>query len=349
MFGEININFNRFMYYNFCTLFDKGYLNRGLALYNSVLENCSEPFRFFILPLDDVAYDILDRMKLKNVILIKMADFEDEGLLKIKKERTYREYVWGLSSCLTAYVFNKFSNLDLETLAYIDSDMFFYSPIKQIYNEFGDDSVMIFKHNLPEGKKEIEDRVGKYNVGMVLFRNDKNGRDCLEWWHQSCREWCYEIAEPTRYADQKYLDYFEEKFSGVCVSENKGANLAGWCIKNYKGKITEKNNNTFIDGDKLVFFHFSGFSIYYPPSLILPNGPQTAYNFFYPSIVKKLIYNKYIKAVYKAMKQIRTIEPNFAMGMSPRPSFSAQLKEFIFPVGIQMAKNFIKSILKSFA
>lgn len=73
------------MNHNFCTLFDKNYLYKGLALYNSLKKNC-ENFKLFILCMDDVTYSLLHKINLENVELISLKEFEDEELaLKMKE------------------------------------------------------------------------------------------------------------------------------------------------------------------------------------------------------------------------------------------------------------------------
>jgi hypothetical protein len=93
-------------------------------------------------------------------------------------------------------------------------------------------------------------------LALMSFRNDRNGRNCLEWYKEKCIEWCYDFYEEGKFADQKYLDYFSEYFGGVIELKNKGLNLAPWNIDNYH--ITIKNNQIMVDDEILIFYHFHG-------------------------------------------------------------------------------------------
>lgn len=323
----------------YCTLFDKGYLNKGLALHLSLVKHSSGPFRHFILCLDDTTYDILSRLQLPSASLIRIDEFEDDELRAVKASRTIKEYYWSLSPSLPTYVLKKHPEIDMIT--YLDSDLFFFSSPEPIFQAFGDSSVLIIPHNLPPGKKQKEKDVGAFNVGLLIFRNDTDGRACLEWWRQRCNEWCYEIVEPTRFGDQKYLDYFPEKFRGVKILTHHGADLAGWNIKNFEGKIAQKGGQIMIDGDPLIFFHFSSFQIYDPPSRWLPDGPAGNYHYFQPGIKKQLIYQPYTKAIQEAVKLIRTVDPQFSHGAVPRPGLLQQIQA----IPLRYAKDLIRCLL----
>ncbi|PIR44395.1 glycosyl transferase, partial [Candidatus Wolfebacteria bacterium CG10_big_fil_rev_8_21_14_0_10_31_9] len=79
------------MNYYFCTLFNKNYFYKGLAMYFS-LRNNLENFTLWILCMDEDTYNLLNQMQLPNIKLIALKDFETDDLKKVKKERTIAEY-----------------------------------------------------------------------------------------------------------------------------------------------------------------------------------------------------------------------------------------------------------------
>jgi len=298
------------MKYNFCTLFDKNYLYRGLALYNSLLKHCPD-FKLWILCMDDIAYNLLNKMNLYNVELISLKEFENQELLKIKNTRTAVEYCWTCTSSLLYYLLKKYS--DLKMLAYLDSDMYFYSSPQPIYDEMGDKSIMIIPHKLSPANKQLETTSGKYNVGMLIFKNNKDGINCLGWWKDKCIDWCYNYYDKGRYGDQLYLNDWPEKFSGVCVLKHKGTDIAPWNVSQYK--VKKINNQILIDNEPLIFYHFHSLKIYSNLKFRLFGAsykisPKT----------KKIIYRPYVKELKEIIINIRTIDSLFNYGFSPQPS-----------------------------
>src|SRR3989338_7978419 len=201
------------MHYNFCTLFDKNYLTRGLALYDSLLKFCPD-FKIWMLCMDSESYEMLKKLNLDKIIPLKLEEIEDEELLSVKNTRTPIEYCWMMSSSLPLYILEK---IGVDMITYLDADLYFFQPLTAIYDEFANNSIMIIPHWFPEKNKSQEKIGGIYNVGMLIFRNDKNGLECLKWWKERCIEWCYAYYEAGKLGDQVYLDVWPENFKDVCV------------------------------------------------------------------------------------------------------------------------------------
>jgi len=241
------------MYY-FCTYFDQNYLPRGLALYRSLREHCPE-FKLWVLCMDEATHEIMTHLDLPEVASITLQEFEngDDSLLSAKQNRSQVEYYFTCTPSLPLHVLNHWPEVDLIT--YLDADLFFFASPKPLFDELGADSISIIGHRFPPHLRERE-RYGIYNVGWLSFRRDENALACLQWWRERCIEWCYDREENGRFADQKYLDDWPNRFKNVVVLEHKGANLAPWNVSNYR--LYHDKSGILVDNQPLIVFHFQG-------------------------------------------------------------------------------------------
>lgn len=308
--------------YQFCTYFDKDYLFRGLALYNSLLKHCPD-FTLWVLCMDELTYQTLQNLNLKNLELIALKDFEDPQLLAAKGTRTIVEYYWTCTPSLPLFILNK--HPALMDIAYLDADMYFFGSPQPIYEGLGNKSIMIISHRYSPDLKYLEKESGIYNVGMLIFKNDENGRRCLKWWREKCLEWCYAYYDNGRYGDQMYLNDWPTRFPGVHVLEHKGADLAPWNIAQYE--ITLKDGEIFVDQDPLIFYHFHHVTIYSPTEFLTH---KALYQISSEKV--KLVYQPYIAALEEAIKTVQTVFPNFAYGFTDKPPLMKKLKKILTSV-----------------
>ena len=198
----------------FCTYFDHNYAARGLALYAS-LKKHSPSFKLFVLCLSDECHAVMTRLNLPDVELIalNMLEKEDSDLLRTKSTRTLVEYYFTCTPVLPLFIFECYAEVDI--LAYLDGDTFFFSDPEIVFEEIGDNSVSITPHRFDPSMRAKREIFGKFNVGWISFRRDKEGLSCLRWYREKCIEWCYDRVDGARYADQKYLDSFSTLFGGV--------------------------------------------------------------------------------------------------------------------------------------
>lgn len=293
------------MKYNFCTYFDKNYLYKGLTLYNSLSKVCSD-FKLWILCFDDIVIDLVGKIGLRNAELISLKEFEDEKLLSIKDTRSLVEYYWTCTPSLPLHILNRYPSLEMIT--YLDADLFFYSDPGPLYDEFGGNSILITEHRYTKNTEYNIKHRGRYNVQFLIFRNDNNAVECLNWWRERCIEWCYFRSEDGKLGDQKYLDDWTDRFKGVKVLEHKGGGLAPWNIDGYK--IKKDKNVVFVDEDPLIFYHFHQLKILSDNRYDLMEG----YRLRKEDI--DLVYYPYIKSIKEAIEKVSRIEPGFNFGFS---------------------------------
>jgi len=291
--------------FNFCTFFDKNYLFKGLALYYSLCNHCPQ-FDLWVVCFDDLTYSILKKMRIDNIHLVPLREFEDKELLRVKNFRTKTEYYWTCTPSVPFYILNR--NPQLKEIFYIDADMFFWGSPEPVHEEFNSNSILIIEHRfLNKDKKvflEASNNLGIYNVGLIGFRNDKIGLECLQWWRDHCIEWCYYRKEGNKFGDQKYLDDWPERFPKVVILQHKGVCVAPWNINNYK--ITNKKGKIILDGQELILYHFHAFQEcdWFVFDWGIGNYPLYKKNV-------RFIYTSYVRAIKQAMKEVRQIIPDF--------------------------------------
>jgi hypothetical protein len=324
---------------NFCTLFNSNYLSRGLVMYESLLKQC-ENFHLYVFAFDDKCYEFLKSQHYPHLTIISLAEFEDEDLLKIKPTRTAAEYCWTCSSSTILFSIKKFN---LPNCTYVDADMCFYANPLVLYNEMGDNSVLITAHRYSKAHDQSVSS-GKYCVQFVTFKNDERGLIVLNWWRNACIEWCYDRMEDGKFGDQKYLDDWTTRFEGVYELQHLGGGIAPWNVDQYSF-VADSNKirgTELATGKKFeaVFFHFHAARFY------ADNIAQfTILEYTLTKNVQAVFYFPYIKLISQQRKKVNAIDssfnPNGTLGKSTMQPISLSLILFFY---LRDIKKSIKNI-----
>lgn len=281
----------------FCTLFDSNYFAKGLLTIYSLLNVCPEA-KVYVLAMDNLTCDLLNREGLSQVHVVPLSEFESPDLLAAKSNRSAAEYCW---TCGSAFVYYCITTYDLPSCIYIDADLYFYSSPQILLEEIGTADVMLTEHRYtPQYNRSVLS--GKYCVQFMYFKNTTNGLHILKWWRDSCLEWCYARYEDGRFGDQKYLDDWTNRFEGVHVMRYEGGGLAPWNIQQYEmvgspSGLMVRNKHTNCRYN-VVFYHFHH----------LRNYKLNDYNEFrmgpYPisKQTKELIYLPYVKELVEVCR-----------------------------------------------
>lgn len=231
---------------HYVTLFNNVFLPQGLALHLS-MERHVRNYVLWILCVDDETHDVLTRLILPNVRLLKLSEIETSELLKVKSTRAISEYCWTLTPFAPRFVFEADSCVNRVT--YLDADLWFRKHPKPIFDEFDTSGkhVLITDHAYaPEYDQSAIS--GQFCVQFMSFTRD-GGELVRKWWEERCIEWCFAKVEEGRFGDQKYLDDWPERFSSsVHVLQDKELALAPW-------------NATRFPYTNSVFYHFHGVRI----------------------------------------------------------------------------------------
>lgn len=295
--------------FHFTTVVSMGYVYKFLAMQESLEKHCKN-YHLFALCVDREIYTVLRRLRLNNLTLLKVSDFEEGVLLEAKNNRNYHEYCWTLKPFALNYVMKV--NKDAQYFAHIDADLYFFSDPEQIIYENKEAVLFLTDHNNSENFLHCYETSGIYNTGFVCCKNDELAYEAVKWWLDKCIEKCSLIAnvEAGIYGDQRYVEKWPILFEKVHVVKTKGANVAQWNIEGFV--VNEKDGAVYVNEDKLIFHHFSGLSIISSKEFNLCTFRKLDYKPF------ELIYMPYVMNLVKQIKSVDDIFPGLDISFTDR-------------------------------
>lgn len=303
----------------FCTLFDRNYLVRGISLVESLRKHQPGAFTLFVVCLDEITRILLEKLRLDNVVTVPLHGIEqgDMGLREAKKNRSLVEYYWTLTPCIVLWLLENYREIDLIT--YVDADMFYFSSPEPLFEEMGACSVMIHEHRFSPNFAHLDmEMFGRYNVGMIVFRNDAVGLRVLKKWREQCLHWCYQKVEDGKFGDQVYLNDWPERYEKIHVLQHVGGGVAPWNHDQYA--FRSQNEQVLVDGKPLIFYHFHSL-LMFSSDIIVPVGyPQ--YNPVRQDVLELCVV-PYINSLVEGLCRMRKILSGFSFGLqsgTPVPS-----------------------------
>jgi hypothetical protein len=296
--------------HNYCTLFDCNYLIRGLALHSSLVRH-SGAARLFILCLDTPTQEALSALSLPRVELVPLSVLEDwdRELKASRSNRSAVEFYFTCKSALMRYLLAR--DPGIERLTYLDSDLFFFSDPGVVEEQVKGSTVALTPHRFPT-RLAFMRRSGDFNAGWVGVGASAEGRRFLEWWRESCIEWCRSIFEETRFGDQKYLDRVPELFRDVVSIDHPGVNAAPWNIGELLVEI--RDGGVIVNGQPLVAFHFHGmkrvFHPLYDSGLFMYRGKLT-------DAVRRGVFRPYLRELARIEERLADLPGRVRASIGP--------------------------------
>lgn len=274
---------------HYVTLFDSLFLPQGLALHKSMVRHAGD-YILWILCVDDDVHDVLARLDLPSVRLLKLSSIETPELLAVKPGRGKGEYCWTLTPFAPRFVFE--ADAEVSRVTYLDADIWFRKNPMPIFKEFDLSGmhVLITDHSYtPEYDQSATS--GQYCVQFMTFTRD-GGEVVRKWWEERCIEWCFARFEEGKFGDQKYLDDWLERFpEEVHALLDKELLLAPW-------------NATRFPYGRSVCWHFHGLRLIQNPQkkLFVEYGAYPL-----PQCTQDQIYQKYLDDLRWGIEQLMNL------------------------------------------
>ncbi|MGN6580917.1 MAG: hypothetical protein ACTHJ1_13155 [Bordetella sp.] len=272
---------------HYITLFDSLFLPQGLALHMS-MERHAGAYTLWVLCMDEKAHDVLEKLSLPNVRLLRVGELETEELKRVKPGRSKGEYCWTLTPFTPRFVFE--ADASASRVTYIDADIWFRKSPAALFAELEHSGkhVLITDHAYaPEHDQSATS--GQYCVQFMTFT--RNGGEAVrKWWEERCVEWCFNRTEDGKFGDQKYLDDWPERFPDqVHVLHDCELAMAPW------------NAERFPYG-RAVIWHFHGLRL-----IVKDQSLQASFGPYHlPQVVWSYIYKPYLADLRRAIDLIRS-------------------------------------------
>ena len=151
----------------------------------------------------------------------------------------------------------------VRSVTYLDPDIEVFRPLMPVWEALATAPMALTPHTLrpltTPGSPTNEDlaRSGRFNLGFLAVRPDPQVSRLVDWWADRCRFDCRVAPDEGIFTDQKWMDQATDFVPDAAILTHPGLNLAYW---NLEGReLTRAPDGWRVDGEPLIFFHFSGF------------------------------------------------------------------------------------------
>lgn len=279
---------------NLVAYIDANYLHKAIVCYKSLRKYYSGLFVMYMYCFDNISYTILRKMAFPDMIVIPKNEFEIPEILSQKSSKKSYEYFWTYTPVVLLDTMKVVP--ENEIVVYMDTDMMFFESPKCIFDELEDKDVLIQPNNFSVKERWQYEPIGYYCTAFNVFRNNLNSRMIVEDWKKQCIDWCGATLEEGRFGDQKYMDYWRDKYQNVREVTTVGANVAPWNIHKYD--VSLRNGKVYINNKPLIYYHFHSFKMSFDDySYIIQGDRDNCYEIREDAV--KYIYEPYIKEIRK--------------------------------------------------
>lgn len=153
-----------------------------------------------------------------------------------------------------------------DRIYYFDPDIVVTNPIDDLEHILDQHSILLTPHiSVPETELQaILDnehcclRHGVYNLGFLAVRMTEQGIRFVDWWADRLRQFCYDEVPNGLFTDQRWIDLAPAFFDDIAIVRDPQYNVSTWNLT-HRRAVGTVPYGIEINGQPLVFYHFSGF------------------------------------------------------------------------------------------
>jgi glycosyltransferase involved in cell wall biosynthesis/SAM-dependent methyltransferase len=152
-------------------------------------------------------------------------------------------------------------NSGAEVASYLDPDIEIFAGLGAMTETAVSQSIALTPHTLEpfprDGMQPSETDIrlaGAFNLGYISVTRD--AEPMLRWWQERLRRDSVIAPQQALFVDQRWIDLVPSYFS-YGVIRDPGYNVAYWNLQ--ERNLTKDNDQIFVNGHQLRFFHYSGY------------------------------------------------------------------------------------------
>jgi len=240
----------------FCTVVARNYLAYARVLAAS-LHKISDDARLSVLLLDDVDGAVDESGEPFEILRPADLDIEPREFHHMAMIYDILE----LSTAVKPWLLQHLLNND-GVVCYLDPDIEVFGSLAPVESLARRHSIVLTPHTttpLPrDGLLPSEKTIrlaGVFNLGFIAVSRDADS--FLSWWAARLRRECRIAFEEGLFVDQRWVDFVPSYFDHAIVSD-QGYNVAYWNL--YERELKLGVDGYEVNGQKLRFFHYSGFN-----------------------------------------------------------------------------------------
>jgi hypothetical protein len=251
-----------------CTIITKNYVAYARTLALSLAEHNPGSTLYVLLA------DRLDNYFDPQNEPFKLIQLEELSNQKVVEDMCFYytpfELCCALRGMLHEYMFEK---TDAQSWLFIDSDILVCNSLEGILRQLETTSILVCPHCTTTVEIKFVRhhdltllQMGVYNAGFLGLRRTSTTREFISWFRERLQLYGFNKPTQTQYVDQLWLNFVPLLFKDVSLLLDPGANLAYWNL--YERVVEEEEHGKItVNGQPLLFFHFSRWNISNPRSI----------------------------------------------------------------------------------
>jgi hypothetical protein len=245
------------------TICSNNYLAQALVFVNSV-KLYSPEVKIIVGLCDDYSTEI-EYDSIQGCEFISLKEMNLSNLMHLSNKYNIIELNTSIKATLFKKIIQKYP--EAEAVCYFDPDIKIYSSLDVLYNKLKTATIIVTPHSLnPIPLDELEPReylfqlYGLFNLGFLgLNVKWSDATKFLDWWEERIINMATTEVEKGYFQDQRWINFVPIYYENVEIVKHRGCNVAPWNIHEREVIWHDDIANYAVDGNPLVFYHFSNY------------------------------------------------------------------------------------------